>query len=514
MLTQIDKLGSIGLNADLAPWQLAPNAWTSLNNMRCNDGQIDTFAGHEDFVTPSIVPYYLMPTVAGSAYYWIYPGLDKVYAWNGSANTNITRQTDSSDVDYTGSAANRWNGCMINGIPVLNNGVDDPQMWTPVATNTNLQIITDWDTNWKAKVVRSYKDFLFAFDVTKSGTNHPYMVKWSASGAGAMPTDWDEASTTNDAGETSLGDTVGGLVDAMPLRDAFIIYKEDSVFGCQYTGGQFVHRFYRISGLIGALAQDCMAELPGGRHFVVGNGDVYVHDGQSGVSVIDQQNRDYLFDSIDADNYLNTYVVLHQSKSEIWICYPENGKTFPNKALIWNYQDKTWSSRNLPNETAFISPGVIVTGAMTWDTIPYATWDDWPGAWGTRSYSPVASSLVGATTDTKLYQFEDGNQFDSVNAYCSAERIGLDIGDSSDVHTINAIYPHIEGGAVDIYVGSQMHVNDSVSWEGPYSFNPSTDRKIDCRVTGILHAIRFESTANAGWAITDYGVDFRRAGGR
>jgi len=509
MFLVVGNLGGVGLNKDITPTQLPANVWSSVSNIRCENGQIGTFAGYGDFETPSIVPYYLLPVADATDYYWIYAGLDKVYEWNGTAHVDITRASG----DYTGSATNRWNGCLINGIPILNNGVDHPQMWNPVAPATDLNIITGWDTDWTAKVIRSYKDYLFAFDVTKTATRYQYMVKWSAAGSGGLPGDWDETSTTNDAGETTLGDTLGGLVDAKPLKDAFIIYKEDSVYGCQYTGGQNVHRFYRISGLIGALAQDCMVEFIGG-HFVVGNGDVYIHDGQNGHSVIDKQNKDFLFESIDADNYLNTYVVLFEGKAEIWICYPNNGATHPNKALIWNYIDKTWFYRDLPTGTTFISPGIITSGVGTWDTLPYASWEDWPGVWGSRSYSPVVKSLVGVTTETKLYQFEDGNQFDEVNAYCMCERTSLDIGESSDFHTINAIYPDIEGGAVDIYVGSQQRINDTVTWEGPYSFDPSTQRKIDCRVTGNLHSIRFESTANRSWSLSSYEVDFRKAGKR
>jgi hypothetical protein len=94
------------------------------------------------------------------------------------------------------------------------------------------------------------------------------------------------------------------------------------------------------------------------------------------------------------------------------------------------------------------------------------------------------------------------------------ERTGLDIGNTSDLHTINAIYPTAEGDEFNIYVGSQMRANDDVTWEGPYSFDPSTDRKIDCRVTGVLHAIRFESTADVSWAVSSYGVDYKYSGRR
>ncbi|MCP4089613.1 MAG: hypothetical protein GY746_07450 [Gammaproteobacteria bacterium] len=504
---RIEGLGSVGLNTDLASWQLPQNAWTALTNVRCDNGKIGPFPGHGDFATPSVTPYGLIPAASGAIYYWVYPGLVKCYAYDGTTHHDIT------GTDFTGDAGDRFNSTMINGMPIINNGKDLPQSWNPDDNLNNLTALTGWTGTHTCKVMRAYKDFLFALDITKGSTNYPYMVKWSASdSSGSVPIDWDETSTTNDAGENNLGDTLGVLVDAVPLRDALMIYKEDSVYGCQYIGGAFTHRFYRISGLSGLLAQDCAVEF-GGKHFVVGDGDVYVHDGQNGQSVIDQKNRDFLFNAIDADNYTNTFVTLYKAKSEIWICYPGSGQTFANKALIWNYQDNTWYSRNLPTGTTFIAPGVVTTASYKWSDLNFS-WANWGGVWGTRSYSPVSDSLIGATTETKLFQFEDGNQFDEVDASCTAERIGLDIGDTSDAHTVTAVYPYVEGGSVDIYVGSQMHVNDSVDWEGPYTFDPSTAQKINCRSTGILHSIRYQSNADVHWNLTGHLFEYEFAGRR
>jgi len=514
MLAQIENLGAIGLNSDLAPWQLPTNAWTALGNMRCADGQVGSFSGHDDFTTPTVVPHYLMAVASGASYFWLYPSTAKVYVYDGASHTDITR---SSGGDYSKGTA-RWNGCTINGIPVINNVNDDPQMWLPTNTSTMLQKITGWNSNWKAKVIRSYKGFLFALDITKSGTNYPYMVKWSASDtSGSIPTDWDETSTTNDAGENQLGETPGLLVDAVKLRDALMIYKEDAVYGVQWVGGISVHRFYRISGLTGALAQDCAVEFASGQHFVLASGGkCYVHDGQNSRTVNDKVNQDFLKSAIDSDNYANCFVTQHHAASEVWVCYPEGGETYPNKALVWNYEDNTWGSRDLPSDTTFIAPGIVADSVYTWDTLPYATWDTWDGVWGSRSYSPVSASLVGCTANTKLYQFDNEHQFDSVNPYCYAERIGLDLGNCSDLHTITQVYPHIESGDVDIdvWVGSQMSIQDTVTWEGPYSFNPSTGRKIDCRVTGVRHAIRYSTEADVSWALTGYDVEYARAGKR
>jgi hypothetical protein len=192
----------------------------------------------------------------------------------------------------------------------------------------------------------------------------------------------------------------------------------------------------------------------------------------------------------------------------MWICYPSSGASLPDSAYIWNYKDNTWSVRDLPTDTAHIAPGIITSVAFTWATIPYSTWADWAGTWGSRQYSPVADSLVAASD--KLYQMDDGNQFGGVNATCYAERTGLDIGQG--IHTVTGIHPMVEGDSVDVYVGSHMTPNGSVTWSGPFSFDPSSDYKVDCLVTGRYHAIRFKSSSDVQWAINSYSVDYEYAG--
>ncbi|GAF91007.1 unnamed protein product, partial [marine sediment metagenome] len=189
--------------------------------------------------------------------------------------------------------------------------------------------------------------------------------------------------------------------------------------------GSFIFRFYRISGLIGALTQQCVVDL-GDRHFVLGDGDCYVHDGQSSTSVIDKRNRDILFNLIDADNYTNCFVRHHEKRNEVWVCYPFNEQVFPNKVFIWNYVDDTWTQRDLDTNTASMDYGIIADAAYTWVTIPYPTWNDWRVPWGARQYSPLNDSLVSVTTDTEMFKWEDGNQDNGVDITCTLEKTNLE----------------------------------------------------------------------------------------
>lgn len=502
------------LVTDQPGFQLSKDAITTADNIRYDDGQVGTMSGYSQFFQGTQAPYHILPATDGTSLFWLYMSLTDGFIYNGTISTEITRAVGG---DYTGTATDRWNSCVINGVPVFNNGVDDPQMFTPIATTTDLAILTGWDTNWKAKVIRTYKNFLVALDITKSSVDYRHRVKWSdVADTGTVPADWDETSTTNLAGETDLADTDGIMIDALQLRDEFIIYKEDAVYGMQFIGGTSVFRFRRIQNLAGIMAQQCAVEFQGG-HFVVGGPaarDIYVHDGQTHKSIVESRVKDAFYADLDQDNYAATFVVPDFVNNEIRICYPSSGSTLPDKALVWNYSSDDWSFVDLPSNTTHGTTGVVDVSAYTWATLPYATWEEWTGTWNERQFSPITETLVMASTDTWIYKFNDGNQFDGVNPTCTIERVGLDLGNSSDVHLVNRIFPYAEGQPFNVYVGAQMSPNDAVVWEGPYSFDPGTDYKVDCRSSGRLHAVRFQSNANVQWAVTGYGIESEYSGSR
>ena len=64
-------------------------------------------------------------------------------------------------------------------------------------------------------------------------------------------------------------------------------------------------------------------------------------------------------------------------------------------------------------------------------------------------------------------------------------------GELDEVTTIQQIYPHITSpNAVGIQIGSQQSPNGPVTWKPEVTFDPNTDRKVDMRTTGVLHAYR------------------------
>lgn len=537
MKISFDNIGQIGIVYDAPDYELPYNAWSAGRNVRFDNNKAIKFQGHAAvYDPPSIAPYHLTPVSTASTYYWVYAGLTKVYTTDGTAHYNITRQTAAVDVDYSADADISWNGGILNGIPVFNNGVDDPQVWTPVGVSQRLTPL-DWvngastwnSLGYSAKVIRPFKNFLVALDFNNGSTRYPRQVRWSdAATAGNLPITWDDSDATALAGfTTDLEETQGFVVDCLPQRDINVIYKEDSTWGMQLIGGNDVFRFYKMFTETGILSRRCVKEFEG-RHVMLTPGpDLIMHDGQNITSLLDRKWQRWLANAIDPTNYQRSYVTPNYARNEMWACFPSVDSTFPDKAIVWNWKDNSIGVRDLPN-AAHVAYGIVDSGvALTWDTWT-GTWDTLTGVWDERYYNPTSQDLLIADpVATKLYQGDDTNQFNAVNMTSYIERTGLAIAgqrrdgspivDLASVKYCNAIYPKINatsGTVVNVYIGSQMEIGDTVSWSAALPFTVGADYKIDTRKSGRLLAIKFETASDVAWELTSYELDIEIAGAR
>src|SRR5690606_3690877 len=125
--------------------------------------------------------------------YWIYPTLDSIYRTEGSNHTDITRP----DGPYAGTESDYWNGGVLNSVPILNNGVDVPQAW-PYGANT-FEDIASWPSTLRAKVIRPYKNYLIAMNLTDNSVLEPHSIAWStAADPGFVPDSWADNDPTKE----------------------------------------------------------------------------------------------------------------------------------------------------------------------------------------------------------------------------------------------------------------------------------------------------------------------------
>lgn len=525
----INDLGRIGLIRDIAPENLPPNVWSDMNNMRMSNGVAKKDFGYSPLIASlTASPYGLFHIKAGVNSFWVYAGLTEIYGILDTTETEITRASG----DYTGAEADRWNSAELHQLLILNNGVDDPQLWVP-SLGTKLIDLTNWPASTEAKVIRAFKNFLIALGVTKTGTVFPYMVKWSHSAdPGSVPDSWDETDPAKEAGETTLAETGGILVDCLPLGETNIIYKEGSTWGMQHQGGEFVFRFFNIFEGAGLLAQDCARNFLG-KHFLVTRDDIVIHNGTKGSmqSIIDGRNREWLFNNMDSDNSRMALVLEDFENSEMMLAFPSVGNDSLDLGMVWNWKDDTWMVRDLPSIRSAFAPisGLLFTGdswnketSLQWDSESTITWagPTLPSALVKPAIGiPHASTPIIHKLDDGLFQ-KDGSNYRSFVERKGLTIVGLSrdgniISDETLIKMTASVWPRIkavDGTVIQVSLGVHSSPEGTVTYTGPKDFTVGTDVQLDFVVTGRYLAIKFEETLNVEWELQGYKIELTPLG--
>lgn len=538
MLVRIPNAGAVGVNKDLSQHELPINAWTDAQNIRFLDGYALQFYGHGEVYNGAIVtPHHVMPVNVNGGRYWMYASLNKIFVvtnqGGNSVHTNITRQSvdtpeilDGSfildgSVDLNGigddeysATPNSWTSTLLGGIPIFNAGntIDPPQIWD-LSLTSRMYMLPNWPTGTFCRSLRSYKQFLIALGITKTNNGalneFPYMVKWShPADPGGVPISWAIDDPSIDAGEVDLAEGYDKIVDGLTLRDSFMIYKEASVWRMDYVGGQSIFSFTKVLGTSGALNRNCIVEIDG-FHFVLTNSDVIIHDGQQSNSVLDKQSRRYLFQNIDVDGVNRCFVFKNPFLNEVFVCYPSIGSPFCDRAMVWNYKDKTVSFRDIPNlnHAAFGPVDNGLEGAWSQDAAPWASdLTQWNGP----DFTPSSARVMMASNDRKLFLLDASASFNGELPQAYLERRGLSFDAPESMKVIRGIRPRIVGNTGDtvlIRVGSQDDPWQEPNWGPTMTHTIGTTVHNDCFVNGRYIAIQYATGTAYQWRLDSQDID-------
>lgn len=93
MIVAIPDCGK-GVNKDLLPAELPPGFWSDCSNFRFRNGFAEQFEGLSTVATPSLPLFWIAPYATSSTRFIMEGAITKIYAYDGSARTEITRFTD------------------------------------------------------------------------------------------------------------------------------------------------------------------------------------------------------------------------------------------------------------------------------------------------------------------------------------------------------------------------------------------------------------------------------------
>ena len=511
------KIGSGGIVTDLDPYDLELTQFPSGNNVTFHSGRLGKALGHSVRQALTDAPTHVQG--------WLYQGnntlvvgaLNKIYRFNGSAVANVTKTSDATN--YSNSP--RWQSAQLGTAMLMNNGAQAPQYMLP--SGSRFADLTAWPSGVITNCIKPFNSFLVMVGYEVGSSKRPYTVRWSDEyDPSGVPGSYDITSTTNLAGENTLGGGNGALIDQLSLNNSNIIYAERGVHAMDFIGVPFVFSFRELFSDEGIINRGAVASIPNA-HIVVGQNDIYMHDGSQKRSLVDNKVRRTFFNEL-ADTR-SVFCQTIPDSTEVWICYANSdaaNSESANRALVYNWTSDAFTFIDLPNcRSLTVADKMDTSGGWGNST---GNWDASSEYWSSVSASTEANNikLFGADyTDSKLRLMNDshGLSGSAMPSFVEATKIDLDtvLGNATNnIKQIKGIMPQIEGtGSVTIQVGISDAPQDGVRWQETKTFNIESDHKIDIRSSGRYFALRIESnTATDYWRLTGLDIDIQEVAGR
>lgn len=463
--------------------------------------------------------------------WWLWPSLSKIYVWDGTNNTDITRTL----APYTATDADQWNGCILGGVPILNNGGDSPQFWNSYSVGTKMQDLTNWPgagsapATTKCLVMRSFLSYLIALNMTTSGTNFPHRVRWSSSASpGNLPSTWDFTDPTNDAGQNDLPDVDSGLIlDGGVLGNQFFIYKESAVWRMAFIGAPYIFSFQVFLPTTGILCSRAVATtgpLPNSQvmHVLATQDDIVAHNGFMVESILNKRMKRYLAANLDPTNFATSFMMPNPPYEEMWFCYPTNGNAHPNRAIIWNWRYNTLTEADGIDFQGFGIGTIFNSAGPIWNNANIS-WNSDTSPWSAAIRRRV---VICNPNTSKIHLFDQGTVRDGLSfmgtlqrtnlAIVGRKRSGEWIEDFQRRKLVSALWPKVQNGPINVRVGYNDLPNQNSNWSPYLPFDPSTqvfvNGMLDGPNQGSARAFGIEFSSVNDFRVDGYKADISLTG--
>tara|TARA_R110000851_G_scaffold155159_1_gene297504 strand:+ start:45 stop:1586 length:1542 start_codon:yes stop_codon:yes gene_type:complete len=498
------NLGLAGLIKDRPTYDLEENAFNEVSNVRFFNGTaqkssipVERFSINADSVWMEVYLELGVPK-------YVYATVDELYEINPGTGVsdNVSRTVGGAYTSTTG-----WQSMVWSESSIFNNGVDVPQIFEP--SDSDFKDLTNWPANLQCQVMRPFKNFLFALNITTAGVNNPTAYRWSnESETGAIPNTW-VPDTDNLSGGNILTAEDGEIIDGLELGDVLILYTRQSAHEISFIGGTFVmgQRKFTDNGLVNRNAVCAFDHY----HFCVSNWSIYTHDGHTVKHIADQRVRDFLFESTTNTDSIRCVHLASTKECVIYFESSGSGNGEATKAIIWCYRYDTWTLIDLPGVNC------IVNAADSPISLTYDDYDVSGVTYNqeTKTYSQLLNVSITTATYFLTTATDTIDDFDTqfgAGLSFKVERTGLDFDQllqtpTNSIKFISELLPQITGsGDVDITLGFSSSPEGAVTWGDPSTYTIGTDYKADFRNSGRYPAWRFEGSGEGNFQLS--GMDF------
>jgi hypothetical protein len=250
------------------------------------------------------------------------------------------------------------------------------------------------------------------------------------------------------------------------------------------------------------------------------------------LSIASKRVRRTIFRRLSIAHKDSCFVFHNTQDSEIYFCYRSKGAAALsnsqtngcNEAAVYNYEEDTWSFRDLPGVTCMTTASLPFIAA--WSADLELTWFQAKSAWltfeGDSTEVPVCGVVGSLADQSRLLLLDQGLDGFLTNSpateYLSEQffefalkdfdDLGVSIGDHK---TIRAIYPQIRASNPDDYVLIQMGTaefpNQAVIYQDAGVFYPFRSKKYDTKASSPYLCIRWTVPAGMWMEMSAFELD-------
>lgn len=530
-------LGTVGVVTDKDPYDLPTSAFSFAKNVRFEDDKIQrgaVFRKVAETAAPAKHIFsYLTQSATPQAFFVAENGTLYEYSTTAGLTSRSPTFTPATG-DY------QTTSCTLNGVVYSNRSDRIPWYRVKDAVGTPFAILPNdvtgtvkWPSNATAGVLRAMSGVLIAANIQKGSNIYPNMVKWSnfSITPNAPPADWDYTSPSSNAGENTLAEMEGAIVDAVALRDTMFIYANKETWAMEFIGGNDMFRFQRRFDR-GAISDSCVVE-EGGLQYVFGQNDLWIHDGTTFKTLASGRVRRFVYDTMRRDASDQFFVASNPRLNEIMFCYVSDDKyvKFPaeadkgcNRAVIYNYISDTFTFADLPYVTcatqAFLSKG---------DSLTYlnalGNFDAVGGSFAQLELLVKANLVFGSygvgvipqalRTYESYSEVETGFLLDSqANGQAFVERTGFDLDEIKaelrGYKLVTSVYPqgrlNSDSQVLTFTFGLNDHPARHIEWTDPQTYTLEY-YKLDYNVAGRFLSLKFEQNDYAPFTLSGLDID-------
>ena len=403
----VRNIGSVGVNSDIEPWDLPPDALSEGINYRLSANKLQSVGGTMP-ISPDCgdrLGYIGQSTDFDGNSIWVVCGEDSIKLFNGQEFIDVGENLIRSEPRFSGLDSTLWTACQIGQVVFLNHPQLYPVFWVNDGGNTDLEPLwwhigeETWESKgYSCRMLCAHKNFLFALGMQEGADLYADKVWWShPAEPNGIPFSWRTTLEQPDsiAGYVNLG-RGGTIVGGESLRDSFVIYSDKSLNVMDFTGDALGWRRRTVSTAASLTGEHSLIEHQG-RHFFVSPRDILTFDGNSISSIMHNRLRRRLASRANINKLSNSWAAHNPAFNEIWFGVPEGEDEYPRMAYVYNYRDDNWGIRDLELQFAHACFGKMPRySERTWSNIDGA-WSSNQTSWSMSSSDVFGSVLIGVT---------------------------------------------------------------------------------------------------------------------